>query len=437
MTSDHRLLQASIDDQVIGWLHEVNGLWSFQYNTAWLSAPHAHPLSPHLPLQPDLLMDGATQRPVQWYFDNLLPEEGQRELLARDARVDRADAFGLLTAYGAETAGSLTLLPPGATAAAAGLRPLPDGALSARIAQMPRLPLAHGAVKRMSLAGAQHKLAVTVGANDLLFEPEGSRASTHILKPDHPDTDYPHSVANEWFTMRLAARLSLDVPTVARRYVPEPVYLIQRFDRQANADGCKRLHAIDACQVLGLDRAYKYREGSIARLAELAIACRSPAVARTRLYAWLLFNVLIGNSDAHLKNLSFLVTHQGLQLAPFYDLLSVACYDTTAYNKDRWPATTELAWPILGISRFADVNRDVLLAAGTALGLNLATTNRLLDRLCQRIRAEADLLHAQLEAENADLARTTPALWPTLAGEARCIRTLRHVVIEDMLARFR
>jgi hypothetical protein len=41
------------------------------------------------------IRDAATQRPVQWHFDCLLPEEGQRILLARDARLNSADAFGL------------------------------------------------------------------------------------------------------------------------------------------------------------------------------------------------------------------------------------------------------------------------------------------------------------------------------------------------------
>ncbi|MEZ3137359.1 HipA N-terminal domain-containing protein [Stutzerimonas kunmingensis] len=48
-----------------------------------------------------LQRDGATSRPVQWYFDNLLPEEGQRTLLASSAQLDAHDAFALLAHYGA------------------------------------------------------------------------------------------------------------------------------------------------------------------------------------------------------------------------------------------------------------------------------------------------------------------------------------------------
>ena len=154
-----------------------------------------------------------------------------RTLLAGDARLDAADAFGLLAWYGAESAGSLTLLPPeAALQATEPLRPLPDEPLQARILQMPKAPLTHAAIKRMSLAGAQHKLAVVL-QEGALFEPAGVTPSTHILKPHHPDEDYPHSVINEWFVMRLAQRLGLDVPNVHRRYVPSPVYLVPSPNR--------------------------------------------------------------------------------------------------------------------------------------------------------------------------------------------------------------
>ena len=427
-----RSLRASINQQEVGSLQEVAGLWSFQYTPDWLANPKGFALSPHIPLSAQPLLDGASQRPVQWYFDNLLPEEDQRVLLAKDARLDAADAFGLLAWYGAESAGSLTLLPPeAAPQTTEPLRPLPDDALQARIRQLPRAPLTHAAVKRMSLAGAQHKLAVVL-EDGALFEPAGATPSTHILKPDHPDADYPHSVINEWFVMRLARRLGLDVPEVHRRYVPSPVYLIDRFDRVAGAQGWQRRHAIDACQLLGLDRSFKYTQGSLESLAALANACRSPAVARSRLFGWLVFNVLVGNSDAHLKNLSFLVSHEGVQLAPFYDLLSVATYDSPAFDKSGWPAQTQLAWPILGVRHFSDIRRGLLLEAGVALNLVKGTAERLLENLRSRIVSEAEALYAEVEAENARIAHARPELAATMAGESRCVRAISHTVIKEM-----
>ena len=430
-----RFLRASINQTEVGTLEEVAGLWSFKYASAWLNNPLGFALSPHLPKTAESLLDGASQRPVQWYFDNLLPEEGQRVLLAGDAKLDTADAFGLLACYGAESAGSVTLLlPDAAPQVAEPLRPLPDDALEARIRQLPKAPLTHAAIKRMSLAGAQHKLAVVL-QEGALFEPAGATPSTHILKPDHPDEDYPHSVINEWFVMRLAKRLDLNVPDVHRRYVPSPVYLVDRFDRILDAHGWQRRHVIDACQLLGLDRSFKYSQGSMGNLAALATACRSPAVARSRLFGWLVFNVLVGNSDAHLKNLSFLVSHEGVQLAPFYDLLSVATYETPAYDKKGWPAQTPLAWPILGVSHFSGINRNLLLDAGASLNLAKGTAERLLENLRSRAVQEAEALYAEVESKNAQIAHARPELSATMAGESRCLRTILHTVIKEMTQR--
>lgn len=428
-----RYLRALINEQEIGSLQEVDGLWSFQYSEAWVGDPLGFALSPQLPLAAKLLLDGASQRPVQWYFDNLLPEEVQRVLLARDARLDSADAFGLLTWYGAESAGSLTLLAPDAEPQAVEpLRPLPDNALETRIRQLPKAPLTQAANKRMSLAGAQHKLAVVLQQGSL-YEPAGATPSTHILKPDHPDADYSHSVINEWFVMRLAKRLGLDVPEVHRRYVPSPVYVIDRFDRVQDAQGWQRRHVIDACQLLGLDRRFKYTQGSMQTLAALANACRSPAVARARLFDWLVFNVLVGNSDAHLKNLSFLVSHEGIQLAPHYDLLSTATYDTPAFDKRGWPTHTTLAWPIADVQRFADINRALLLQAGATLNLAKATAERRLENLRSRVVQEAEMLYAEVETENQRLSNERPALSATLAAEMRCLRAILHTIIKGMV----
>jgi serine/threonine-protein kinase HipA len=427
-----RSLHASINQAQVGTLQEVDGLWGFQYEGNWLNSPEGFALSPHLPLTTELLLDGASKRPVQWYFDNLLPEEGQRVLLAGDAKLDAADAFGLLAWYGAESAGSLTLLPPHALPHNdEPLRSLSDEALDARIRQLPKAPLTHAAVKRMSLAGAQHKLAVIL-QNGELFEPAGATPSTHILKPDHPDEDYAHSVINEWFVMRLAKRLGLDVPDVHRRYVPSPVYLVDRFDRTAHGQTWQRRHVIDACQLLGLDRSFKYSQGSMENLAALANACRSPAVARSRLFGWLVFNVLVGNSDAHLKNLSFMVSHEGVQLAPFYDLLSIATYESPAFDKKGWPEQTLLAWPILGARHFSSINRKVMLEAGAALNLAKGTADRMLENLRSRVVAEAQGLCDEVEAENAEIVRKRPELAATMGGEIRCVRAIVHTVVKEM-----
>jgi len=199
-----RQLDVWLEQQRIGELYEQGNLWALHYDPVWRD--NGFDLSPALPRDAGEITDGGSQRPVQWFFDNLLPEEGGRQLAAADAGINAADAFGLLQRFGPESAGALTLLSPGQQLPPPELRPLPDAELSARIQALPRQPLSHGAPKRMSLAGAQHKLAVVLEQGQL-WEPIGQAASTHILKPDHEQVDdYPHSVVNEWFCMRLAGR---------------------------------------------------------------------------------------------------------------------------------------------------------------------------------------------------------------------------------------
>lgn len=427
-----RFLEASINGHAVGTLKDEQGQWSFTYERSWLSFNKSFALSPHLPLQEESLVDNSSQRQVQWYFDNLLPEEGQRALFATEATIDQADAFALLEHYGAESAGSLTLLAEGKPISENNTVPLNDAALEKRIGNMPNLPLAHGANKRMSLAGAQHKLAVIYSDNQF-YEPQGNTASTHILKPDHPSTAFAQSVINEWFVMQLAGRVGLNVPLVHRRYVPSPVYVIDRFDRIELNNTVNRLHSIDACQLLGIDATFKYQQGSILRLAEIAERCRSTAQCRTRLFSWLVFNVLVGNTDAHLKNLSFMVSHEGIELSPLYDLLSTAVYETKAFDGSTWPTKTHMAWPLPDAVYMSDITRDVLLNASEQLGLNKSTANRLLNHQLERIVVLAHELSEKMLNENAKLLRSVEADGVRMESENRCIRSIIHNIIEPMV----
>jgi len=431
-----RTLNASINGRVVGLLTDNSGVWEFRYADEWMALETSFALSPNLPLQVDAHVDDASQRQVQWYFDNLLPEENQRTLLARDATIDRADAFALLEHYGAESAGSLTLLPPDKLLDAdnGGSELLDNKQLEDRISKLSTLPLTHGANKRMSLAGAQHKLAV-IYAQNKLYEPKGHSASTHILKPDHPSLSFAQSVINEWFVMQLAGSVGLTVPPVHRCYVPSALYIIERFDRITENETVNRLHSIDACQLLGMDAAYKYQQGSVQRLADIADACRSTALTRTRLFSWLVFNVLVGNTDAHLKNLSFMVNHEGIELAPIYDLLSTAVYETRAYDGNSWPTKTRLAWPLPDVEFVSEITTDVLFNTAKELGLNRATAQRLLNHQLDRIETNAHQLYEQMLSENESAKMTGQG--ERFMSEGRCIRSIIHNIVEPMVTQLR
>jgi len=58
---------------------------------------------------------------------------------------------------------------------------------------------------------------------------------------------------------------------------------------------------------------------------------RSPLPDKRNLIRWVLFNFIIGNADAHAKNISLLHgepgSKEGPRLAPFYDLVCTQIYD--------------------------------------------------------------------------------------------------------------
>lgn len=429
-----RTLTAFLNDTRIGTLSEGNDLWSFEYDAGWATAPDSFDLSPSLQRTQLAHHDGGSDRPVQWYFDNLLPEERLRDAVSKEANIRGDDAFALLAYLGAESAGSLVLLPPDRPMPERGsLQPLCDDDLCKRIRNLPRATLSGGAPKRMSAAGAQNKLLV-VYRNNELYEPVGSEPSTHILKPNHLGDDYPASVINEYIVMSLAVELGLRVPPVFRRYTPEPVYIVERFDRLVNDAGhVRRRHIIDACQLLNKPRAFKYRNATLQTLAQIVIYCRNRASARLRLYVWLVFNVLIANNDNHLKNLSFMVSEEGINLSPAYDLQSTATYHTRAFSNERanWPAV-EMAIALPEAPTFGAVTRESVLQAGEVLGLPRRICERELDRLTRALPSAFEELEAAIETQNAQY---PDSVRPFLGGENRVIKTIRHVVIPDMIAR--
>ena len=443
-----RSLNVYVDDTLVGTLSEGNNLWVFDYDPAWVAWDRSFDLSPALPRGTLRHEDGGTMRPVQWYFDNLLPEELLRKAVAKEAGIkDHEDAFALLTYLGAESAGSLTLLPPGV--------PLPDEftlseltneSLSQRIRDLPKQTLSKGAPKRMSMAGAQHKMLVVVkGA--ALYEPVGATPSTYILKPNHPDTStYPASVFNEFFTMRLAHAARLNVPFVDMRYVPEPVYLIERFDRvvdkkslrttdRLTAPKASRLHIIDACQLLNKDRTFKHSGATLEALAQVIDRTTNKLATRNGLFRWLVFNILVGNDDCHLKNLSFHVRPDGIWLAPHYDLLCTGSYHTKTFADERatWNQV-QMTFPLPGAQTFGDVTLGAVLAAAQQLGMPEPAARRIVQEVTSRVEKAFAIIVAEHEAGTKN---TPPERAVYTAVEARLLRVVQYITLKDMLLRLR
>jgi len=220
------------------------------------------------------------------------------------------------------------------------------------------------------------------------------------------------------------------------------VCLIERFDRTRAADtSVQRIHVIDTCQLLSKSRAFKYQQATLETLAQAIKQCSAKAAARVQLYRWLLFNILVGNGDNHLKNISFRVDHEGINLAPAYDLLSTAVYATPALAQQMptWPRV-ELGVSLVGAHYFSEVTRDKLIEAGTVLGLKSDTAHRELAAMEKRLPIAADALLENIMEKFEGLIHASPdpdAVRVVQGGEVRLLRAIRSIVIRGMLDQIR
>jgi len=319
-------LDVYLHQHFAGRLQEDKGKLSFAYDKTWLASDQFIPLSVTMPRTVEPFSDDIA-RP---FFENLLPEGEIRAAIAKLKQISERNTFGLLGEIGGDCAGAISLWPEGEKPRKdEGYVAIEDARLQGLLSNMQKRPLlAVDDELRLSLAGAQNKLPVYYDGTHL-YLPKGSAPSSHILKPGSPGFD--HMPVNEHFCMRIAAALGLPVPASTILRKPDPIYLVQRYDRSKKSDGTvTRIHQIDFCQALNLPSAKKYeKEGGPNLQACFEIITRysaQPAKDRLHLISWAIFNYLIGNADAHAKNLSLLITQEGISLAPFYDLISTSAY---------------------------------------------------------------------------------------------------------------
>lgn len=314
-------------DQRVGHLRlDKKRRFVFQYDAAWIKKKGAVPLSLHLPLKTDIYSDDLS-RP---FFSNLLPEAEIKRIIARHLQISESNDFAMLNSIGGECAGAVSVLPAGfVPVVKPGYQELNDEELHRIITDLPKRPLMAGVEgMRLSLAGAQNKLPVYM-EGDKIFIASGNAPSSHILKP--PIKDLEDTVENEAFCMMLAQKLGLSTPPVMFRRGFDKLYIIQRYDRSRDKNGhIVRLHQEDFCQALGFLPDQKYENEGGPSLGDCFALLQgksiSPAVDRLALLQWTIFNFLIGNADAHAKNLAMIFTNRGPRLAPFYDLICTQVY---------------------------------------------------------------------------------------------------------------
>lgn len=386
------LLDVWFDERKAGALgQDDGGALSFSYDRDYLAAREPQALSFSMPLQEAAYAD----RAVRPFFSGLLPDEGARQRLAGALGISAGNAFGLLEVIGGECAGALSLYTAGQTPPASdddGVEILSTERLQDIIGRLRDRPLLGGEEGvRLSLAGAQDKLAVCVEGEHIGLA-KGGRPTTHILKPFIQALD--GTVENELFCLRLAARLKLAVPAVEmRRAGAVSFLLVERYDRQQHKDGSiSRLHQEDFCQALSVPPELKYEEeggpGTQTSLGLIDRATARPAADRLSFIRMLIFHYLVGNADAHGKNYALLYRGKVPDLAPLYDVVCTAAYPRLAKN---------LAMAIGKRS----VPDTIHIAQWLTLVPETKGAQRLLVKdiadLAGKIRGEADALSAELQ----------------------------------------
>jgi serine/threonine-protein kinase HipA len=311
---------------------DENEVYHFSYDERWKE--HGFAISPHLDFSGDY-----SSASVKKFLENLIPEGEGLEDIISFARIAKSNTYAILHTIGYETAGAL-VFGEHIEEKEALFREISTKELTDRITHIESRSIVIWDKKvRLSLAGVQAKLPVILKEGKIGLG-DGTLSSTHIMK--FQTKKHLHIVVNELFCMKLAKHIGLNVAEVdLKRFADYPVLMVERFDRIYADDYVERLHMIDACQMLDLPASYKYeqnfgssrdvarvREGvSFKKLFAMTKVCSVPAKAQLELIHWAMFNLIIGNSDAHGKNFSFFVNKKGINPTPFYDMLCVMMYD--------------------------------------------------------------------------------------------------------------
>lgn len=185
---------------------------------------------------------------------------------------------------------------------------------------------------RFSISGVQDKVPLRLRRGRLEPVVEGG---LFILKPI-PSVPLPcfqaDVPANEHVTMQIAAQvfgISSALNACVELADGEPAYLTRRFDRLPGGD---RIPQEDFCQLSNRSeetsgKNYKY-DATIEETGRLLRKyCGAYRVEIEKLYVRHLFNYVISNGDAHLKNFSLHRTSFGdYVLTPAYDLLCTSLH---------------------------------------------------------------------------------------------------------------
>lgn len=360
-------------------------------------------------------------------FENLLPEGDLRTHIAQATHMASKDVSGLLGVIGGECAGALTLWPDGVEPPASpryepcstqSLGQLFDGANAPYALLQQRT--------RQAMSGAQDKVVLlrrsgdhdTHGHTVEYLLPLDGAPGTVLCKRDRGS--FPGLVNNELAAMSLMERAGVPTAAHTANTLDRTIYETVRFDREVSSDGrVRRLHAEDGCQITGYTSLAKYADPRGPSYQSIMAALRRHSADAVtdgeRLLRWAIANIVIGNRDAHAKNISILHDMNGtIRLAPAYDVICTLVYPietmlplpfgghrhTKAFTTGMWRVVAREFSVTEAYAR--EVADDVIVRVGTQVDdvlqrtVQIAGPHHVLTRMGDVVKAECAQLRATL-----------------------------------------
>lgn len=323
-----RMLQVCIGDAEI----VVGTLWftaeagrehsTFQYAQSWIEHPKSFAIAPSMALD-DTRKFFHGEQPLPPPIADTTPDSWGRGIIIKDAQQKKQDAFtefDFLTAsddfsrIGALRFRNMETGSPFLASRAEGGCAIPPllhlhqiGMDVSRMEDGDPTALALTRLREAggSLGGARPKCSIIDTDGHLCIAKFTSKRDTHAVE------------RAEVLTSRLAHLCGITVPRSRIEMSGDsPVAIIERFDRTVNH---KRIPFISAQTMLSASKA---TGGTYADLADaIRLHSVSPATDLTDLFRRVAFNILVSNTDDHLKNHGFLYDGKGKwRMAPAYDV---------------------------------------------------------------------------------------------------------------------
>jgi len=278
---------------------------------------------------------GPRPRDALAFCRGLLPEGDALRAMAEQAGLATNQTFELLARFGRDVAGALVIAEEEPEERRFEIERLDREGLARAVEELDEHPLGSHDDSELSLAGLQDKLLLVKLADGTWGRPLHGRPSTHILKADDPHR--PGLVEAEAQCLALAREAGLTtIDAELERIGERSCLIVSRFDRGGGPDQVHRIHQEDLCQALAINpddnrRRAKYERAGGPRLRQAAELLDSysldPLGQLDRLVAAVTFTVLIGNADAHGKNLALLhPDSEHVELAPLYDTVPTALW---------------------------------------------------------------------------------------------------------------